>query len=451
MSGRVIFIECISGIAGDMFAAAFLDAGLVSPEELEAVPGMLGWKDVHVEAMPVNRASIRCTHLKVTASGEAWKDSLKASAAGQANQAASSAFQVVAPRASEANAQMLSHAHALAHGHAGHGHTHSHSHKHASGEGWHTHYADLDRLLLRSELSPNVKNHARAIFRALALAEAAAHGIALEHVAFHEVGTFDSICDVVMAALCLDRVDGAEFVCTPVPVGRGFIRIDHGVHAVPPPATARLLKGMLIAPVPGAIQRENVELTTPTGAAILRHISPRFAHEWPAGEVCESGMGAGTMEFENFPNVLRIAAVARRPSGPPSSDLAVDLAERYVREEIVELRFAVDDQTGEQTGRLIEKLLLAGALDVQVIQSISKKGRPGSIFEILCSQGGEARLVDLVLRESASFGVRITQRTRWKLVTRFEERSLPAGTVRYRIGEDVTGKRIKEKPEFDDL
>lgn len=439
-----------------MFAAAFLDAGLVSRDELEAVPGMLGWTDVQIEVRAVERASIRCTHLHVTAGGQAWKDSLKAVGAGQAagagqagaQAAALSAFQVVAPAGSHSG-----HSHPHAHHHP-HAQDHAHSHRHGSGEGWHTHYIDLDRLLAQSKLPPNVKNRARAIFRELAAAESAAHGIALDQVAFHEVGTFDSICDVVMAALCLDRAGASEFVCTPVPVGRGFIRIDHGIHAVPPPATARLLKGMLIAPVPGAIQRENVELTTPTGAAILRHIAPRFAHEWPAGEVCESGMGAGTMEFENFPNVVRVALIKdSRYQSAESAGRGAETSslERYVREDIVELRFTVDDQTGEQTGRLAQKLLSAGALDVQVIQSISKKGRPGCIFEILSAQGSEGKLADLILRESSSFGVRITPQTRWKLVSRFEERSAPEGVVRVRIGEDAQGRRVKEKPEFDDL
>jgi uncharacterized protein (TIGR00299 family) protein len=389
--------------------------------------------------------------LNVAASGEQWKETIKAAASSAAGGAG--AFQVVSPAVRRVSAH--SHGHT---GHAGHSHGHpGHSHSHGPGDGWHTHYVDLDRLLVQSKLPDNVKIAARSIFRELALAEAGAHGTDLDQVAFHEVGTYDSICDVVMAAWCLTGRPFAEIVCSPVPAGRGFIRIDHGVHAVPPPATARLLKGMMIAPVPAAIQRENVELTTPTGAAILKHLAPRFAHEWPAGVVEASGMGAGTMQFENFPNVLRIAVIEKTTRTEAASAYVSPLAPQtfqeaapYEAETIVELRFAVDDQTGEQTGRLIERLLAAGALDVQVLHSISKKGRPGHVFEVLSRLGEEGILADLILRESSSFGVRVTPKTRWKLSSKFETRQTPAGPVRYRIGETASGQRVKEKPEFDD-
>lgn len=429
-----------------MFTSAFLNAGLVSPGEIQSIPALLGWNDVTIDITEVDRASIRSTHLNVVASGEQWKETIKEAAAAGAG---SGSFQIISP-ARETQHAGHSHVHDRAHSHSGHSHGHA-GHTHAgSADSWHTHYVDLDRLLAHSQLPDNVKAAARSIFRELALAEAAAHGTGLDQVAFHEVGTYDSICDVVMAAWCLTRNPFAEIVCSPIPAGRGFIRIDHGVHAVPPPATARLLKGMMIAPVPSAIQRENVELTTPTGAAILKHLAPRFAHEWPAGTVEASGMGAGSMEFENFPNILRIAVI-EKSEARSKPDSTSQVKSGYETETIVELRFSVDDQTGEQTGRLIEALLAAGALDVQVMHSISKKGRPGHVFEILSRPGEEGILADLILRQSSSFGVRITPKTRWKLSSKFETRQTPAGPVRYRIGENASGQRVKEKPEFDDL
>lgn len=437
MGRRILQIDSLSGIAGDMFTAAFLDAGLVDARKIRAVPSLLGWPDVEIKITKTNRASIQCTHLDVKSSGETWKETLKKA------EVKPGAFTVIgaapAPAAHE-------------HGNAGHGHSHTHGHahgghghSHGSRDAWHTHYVDLDALLAGSNLPDNVKNNARGIFRELAMAEADSHGLPLDQVAFHEVGTYDSICDVVMAAFCIEAVRADAVCALPVPAGRGFIRIDHGVHAVPPPATARLLRGMPVAPVPAAIQRDNIELTTPTGAAILKFLSPRFVHEWPAGVLRASGMGAGTMQFENFPNALRVALIEEGPSaGAGDSGL-------FETEEVLELRFAVDDMTGEQVGRFAGRLFESGALDVQIIQTISKKARPGQIFEILARPGDEARLAELVLRESSSFGVRITPKVRWKLSDSVEERSVDGKKVRYRVGRDRRGQFIKEKPEFDDL
>src|SRR5258706_3000380 len=186
--GKALFLESIAGVAGDMFAAAFVDAGLVSEEELNGIAGLLGLEGVRVQIESVIRASVKATHLRVKWRDESWKLNF------------------------------------------GHGHDHEHSHNEHPHEqentnlllgndaahNWHTHYTDIDALIERSSLDSKTNELARRIFRILAEAEADSHGIEVGNVAFHEIGTVDSVLDVVMAAYCLSKTGADQIFATPI-------------------------------------------------------------------------------------------------------------------------------------------------------------------------------------------------------------------------------------------
>ena len=412
---RVVYLESVAGVAGDMFAAAFLDAGLVTAAELAALPAQLGFSATKIEVTSVVRATMRATHLRVA----------------------------VSPGT---DPTPLGHAHALPAGSAAATHGHDETETHLvidpTAGHLHTHYVDIDRRLHDSSLAPAVRELARKIFRLLAEAEAEAHGGDVTQVAFHEVGSIDSIVDVAMAAFCAVKVSPARLVASPIRPGRGFIRIAHGQQPVPPPASARLLIGLPVAGTPAEIRRENVELSTPTGIAILKALAPEFLEQLPSGTVISQGMGAGTMELGAFPNVFRVFLVEETPRAVGALP--------YESDRIVELSCNIDDDTGEHLAWLAEQLLAAGALDVSLLPGTGKKSRPIVLLSVLAREDQWSQLADWLLKHSTTFGVRHRVWDRLKLARKFEPRETRGRTVTYKIGLTTDGKVLKEKAEFDE-
>jgi pyridinium-3,5-bisthiocarboxylic acid mononucleotide nickel chelatase len=300
------------------------------------------------------------------------------------------------------------------------------------------------RQIEESGLDPFAKEFALRVFRLLAEAEADSHGVSVESVAFHEVGAVDSVVDVAMAGVCLGAVAPDRVLASPVKLGRGTVQIEHGTYPVPPPASARLAVGMPVAPVPEAITRPNVELSTPTGLAILKALDPVFAEGWPAGTLMAQGAGAGTMDLGSYPNAFRVAlfeeAAATEHASLP-----------YETDRVVEVRCNVDDQTGERTAWLVERALEMGALDAWVTPLVGKKGRPAACIVLLVSPSETTRFADFLLRHSSSFGVRYATWDRLKLVRETEVRETPRGPVSFSVGRTRDGEKVKEKPEFEDL
>ncbi len=402
MTMRTLYLESFAGIAGDMFTAAFLDAGLVDPEAIRAVPGLIQATGVEVEITDTQRAKARFTKVRVV----------------------------------------------LPDGAAGGDH-------HQIGEAHHhSHYPALVRQLKESELDPVAREFALRVFRLLAEAEADSHGVSVEKVAFHEVGAVDSVVDVAMAGVCIATVAPDGVLASPVKLGRGTIQIQHGTYPVPPPASARLAVGMPVAPVPDAITRPNVELSTPTGLAILKALDPEFLEGWPSGTLLAQGSGAGTTDLGDYPNVFRVALVEQPTPGPVAtetadSDAAASLP--YETDQVVEIRCNVDDQTGEQTAWIMEKGLELGALDGWVVPIVGKKGRPAACMAFLVKKEDVPVLSDFLLRHGSSFGVRYSTWDRFKLTREEEVRETPAGQVSFKIGRTTDGEKVKEKPEFEDL
>ena len=414
MAHRILYLESVAGIAGDMFTAAFLDAGLVDAERVREVPALLGNPEVRVEVTRSERSGAMSTHLDVI-----LPDGRKEGGGDEAP----------------------GHSHGHPHGHS-HGHSHEHTHGHSHGHSHHHyHYPALVRQIQDSGLGETARAFALRVFRLLAEAEAQAHGVSLEDVTFHEVGAMDSVVDVAMAGVCLETVAPQRVLASPVKLGRGRIHIAHGTYPVPPPASAHLAIGIPVSPVPGEITRENVELSTPTGLAILRALDPEFVTGWPGGNLLAQGMGSGTMELEGYPNVFRVALLEE---SPPSSL-------PYLQDRVAEIRCNVDDQTGERTAWLLERAMELGALDAWVTAIVGKKGRPAQEMALLVKLDDRERLADFILRHSTTLGVRFSFWDRLKLVREEEMRETPRGPVSYKIGKTTDGELLKEKPEYEHL
>jgi uncharacterized protein (TIGR00299 family) protein len=407
---KLLYLDSVAGIAGDMFAAAFVNAGLVTAAELAALPAQLGFDGVKVELTSVNRSSIRATHLRVVAPGESadapWghsHDSANPAAAGHVHESSETHLIVDAPARHH-----------------------------------HTHYVDIDRRLAGARIDPVVSKLARKIFRLLAEAEAAAHGTALEAVAFHEIGSIDSIVDVTMAAYCVARVQPVRCVASPIKPGRGFARMAHGTQPIPPPASAHLLQGLAVAATPAAISRENIELSTPTGIAILKALDVDFARELPAGRVVQQGLGGGTMDLPGFPNVFRIVLLETESAAT---------ALPYESDRVMEICATIDDDTGEHLAWLAERLLAAGALDVALLPGTGKKGRPLTVLSVLAPIADWPRHADWLLKNSTTFGLRYHEWDRLKLVRRFEGGTSDA--PEFKVGLTTDGTELKRKAEFE--
>jgi len=430
---RTLYLESFAGIAGDMFTAAFLDAGLVDPEAIRAVPSLLHIQDVTVEISDVQRAQARSKRVRVVLPGGGEGEDHH--------------------HVGDGHHHGHGHAHGSTHDHHGQDHAsvaddHQHGHGHGTGH-HHYHYTALVEQLEAWKLDPVAKEFALRVFRLLAEAEADSHGVPVEKVAFHEVGAVDSVVDVAMAGVCIAAVAPDRVLASPVTLGRGTIEIQHGTYPVPPPASARLAVGMPVAPVPEAITRPNVELATPTGLAILKALDPVFVEGWPQGTLQAQGPGAGTRDLGDYPNVFRVAVFEEATNSEPSADKGDGFV--YEADTVFEVRCNVDDQTGERTAWLMEKSLELGALDAWVIPALGKKGRPATCMAFLVNPEDVPVITDFLLRNSSTFGVRYAPWDRFKLAREEEIRDTPHGPVSFKIGRTTDGERVKEKPEFEDL
>jgi len=292
----------------------------------------------------------------------------------------------------------------------------------------HRNLRSILKLINSSALSQRVKADASAIFRRLGEAEAAVHNVAVEKIHFHEVGAVDSILDIVGAAVAMAELGIERVTSSPLPLGSGTVTISHGVIPVPVPATLRLLEGVPV--YPSGVEQE---LVTPTGAAILTHYATDFSG-FPAMTVQSIGHGAGSREVPGRPNLLRVVI--------GESD------ETACAEPMDVIETNVDDMHGELIGALFDRLFEAGALDAYVTPLLMKKNRPGHLVTVLCDPPKTAELVELLLRETTTFGVR-TYRTRKHCLERTSKTLKTAyGPVKVKIG-TLGGKTVSVSPEYE--
>jgi uncharacterized protein (TIGR00299 family) protein len=294
---------------------------------------------------------------------------------------------------------------------------------------------DVLALLDKAAVTPRQRDLAAAVFRKVAEAEAAAHGMPLERVHFHEVGALDSIADIIGAAVGLDLLGVERFTSSPVPTGTGTVKAAHGVMPVPTPGTLELLKGVPLAP--SAVE---FELTTPTGAAILTTVVTGYTAS-PAMTVERVGSGAGTKDFLDRPNILRllVGTAAQGADTPRSGET----------DTVVVLETNLDDVAPEVVGYATERLFAAGALDVFATAVQMKKGRPGVLLTVIGEPAAAGELEAILFRETATFGVRRHTAERAKLRREAVTVETPWGPVRAKRGWRADGFEVVT-PEYDD-
>ncbi len=296
------------------------------------------------------------------------------------------------------------------------------------GDRGYRHWSDFERIFRRSRLSPEVKARSLALVRRLFEAEAEVHGGSAESVHLHELGSLDTLVDVVGVVAGLGLLAVSEVVCSEVNVGSGFIATEHGRMTVPAPATAILLRG---APV--FSDGDELERTTPTGALLVTGLAARFG-AFPAMTLLKVGYGLGTKDPEHGrPNALRLVL---GESGPKGS------------ETVLVLEATIDDMTPEQMGYLQEKLLEA-SLDVFLTPVIMKKNRPGVNVTVIARPEAREGVRDLLFTEGTTLGVRYQEVRRDALERRFVSAATRYGTVRVKEG-ILGGKVVNRAPELED-
>ena len=280
----------------------------------------------------------------------------------------------------------------------------------------HRHLSHIVKMIEAGDLTPRARQNATAVFRKLAEAEAHVHQTSLEKVHFHEVGAVDSIADIVGAAVAFDLLEVDTIVCSPVNVGSGTVKAEHGVLPVPAPATAILLTG---APVYS--RGPAVELTTPTGAAVAAALAKRFG-PMPPLKISATGFGAGTHDFPDHANVLRV--ILGEPTGADEA-LAVSVIEANI-----------DDLNPQVLAFAMEKLLEFGALDASVQPILMKKGRPGHLLRVITRPEQREALAQIVFSETSTFGLRIYSAERRVQARTWKEVETPYGKVRVKVSSE---------------
>ncbi len=290
-------------------------------------------------------------------------------------------------------------------------------------------YRQIRELLERSPLEDGARALALGMFRRLAEAEAAVHRSPVDDVHFHEVGAVDSLADIVGAAACLDFLAPSSITCSPLPLGSGMVRCQHGLIPIPAPATLLCLGGLTTV-----ASEVEAELVTPTGAAILGHVAK--SERWPAMRPHRSGWGRGTRSFAERPNALRVVLGERVPPAEEAQATHVLLEAN------------LDDATGEVLGHTIDALLHTGAVDAWVTPTVMKKGRPGWTLAALGDAALEGALADVILRETSSIGLRVSGRRRVEQPRTVIDVATRYGVVPVKISGATGDAAEHHKPEF---
>ena len=364
---RTLYLDCGMGAAGDMLTAALLELlpdrdAFVEELNTLSIPG------VSFSAEKCEKCGILGTHMAVTVYGEEESD-----------------------------------------------HPHHHGH-----------LGDIRDIVSSLPIPTMVKLDILSVYEEIAQAESHVHGVPVEQIHFHEVGTMDAIADVTAVCLLLHRLAPDKIIVSPVHVGSGQVRCAHGILPVPAPATSYLLRGIPI--YGGSIAGE---LCTPTGAALIKHFATEFG-EMPVMTVSAIGYGMGKKEFPRANCVRALLGESEDPA-----------------DEIVELRCNVDDMTGEAIGFALEQLLGSGALDAFTVPIGMKKSRPGVLITVLCREDRKDTMIRLLLKHTTTLGVREFPSQRYTLNRTVETVDTPYGPIRKKVSSGYGVRR--EKYEYEDL
>ncbi len=384
---KALYLECASGISGDMTVAALLDLG-ADRNALERMLSTLPLTGFRTEITRVNKSGLDMCDFNVILDED-------------------------------------NHDHDMEYLH-GHEHHHHHDHEHHHDDDHHHHHShtnlpEILHILSHGDMTPSAHALAERIFTLLAQAEAKAHGVSLEEVHFHEVGAVDSIVDIASAAVLLDSLGVDEYIIPKICEGTGTVRCQHGVLPVPVPAVVNLAQAN---DLPLTITDTQGELVTPTGAAICAAVITK--RKMPEKfRVLATGMGAGKRQYER-PSFLRLML------------LDVDDGED---DTIVKLETNVDDCTGEALGHLMETLMTAGARDVYYTPVFMKKNRPGYLVSVICDDKNRPEMEHILFTETTTIGIRRQRMERTVLPRTMEQRETSLGTVDVKVVQTPEGER----------
>ena len=446
---KSLFIDPFAGVAGDMFVGAILDLAQINDNFWSIVKG-LNLPKLSLRDEKVLKAGISSTKFCVET-----KQGLQ--------------FE---PHADIMYSQNFGYHHS----HAGDGATGAHSHEHS-----HRSYKEVVRLIGDLEVDEKVKTDAKAVFKLIGEAEAEIHGKTLESIHFHEVGAWDAIADIVCACLAMDLLKVDKVICRPIALGGGTVKAAHGIMPVPAPATALLLKGL--PTFGGPVQRE---LTTPTGAALLKYFVDDYSENC-SGIIEEIGYGAGSLEFKTHANALKVTLYSGhgigntaseeddslrsqglgtrqearggddslRSQGQGMRDMASEEADwsdslsGFDQDEVAVIDFSIDDQTAEQISFYADRLIELGALDVYRQSALSKKGRQTSLFTVLCQREDFEKLAKKVLLTTGTLGFRYLLQKRYKFKRKLIKFHSSFGQISVKV-RGYKNEVLGFKPEFDD-
>ena len=392
---QTLYLECYSGISGDMMTAALLDLGAdekVLSEALESLPV----KGVRTEVRRVSKAGLDACD-----------------------------FHVILDHEHENHDHDMEylHGHSHDHSHGDHGH-HSHDHEHRG-------LAEILEILCRAQITDGAREKAVRIFEILAEAEAKAHGTSIEKVHFHEVGAVDSIVDITAAAVCLDNLQIDKVIIPVLCEGSGSVRCQHGVIPVPVPAVTAVTSKYSIPLHMTVVQGE---LVTPTGAAIAAAI--RTSARLPERFVIEkTGIGAGKREYER-PSLLRAMLIRETEDGSAG-------------DYIYKLESNIDDCTGEALGYVMERLMKAGARDVHYTPVFMKKNRPAYQLNVICKEEDIEKLEGIIFRETTTIGIRRQKMERSVLKRQVKTVKTSLGEARIKVCFMENGMRAY--PEYESV
>lgn len=373
---RRLYIDCGMGAAGDMLAAALLE---LHPDREGFIRRMngLGLPGVTVSAEKSVKCGVCGTHFSVSINGLEEDEKL--------------------------------HSH----------HGHEHHHEHGSMQG-------IAHVIEHLDIPESVRADVKAVYGLIAAAESRVHGVEIDNIHFHEVGSMDAVADITAVCLLMHELAVDEVLASPVCTGSGTVRCAHGILPVPAPATAELLKG--IPSYSGSIA---TELCTPTGAALLRYFVSSFG-DMPAMAVSSIGYGMGKKDFERA-NCLR--AMLGESGGAADA--------------VAELCCNIDDMSGEEIGFAMERLMAEGALDVFATPITMKKSRPAIMLTLLCPVSRRQHFAQLIFRYTGTLGIRERLCSRYVLDRCTETRETCFGPVRVKKASGYGVSR--EKYEYEDL
>jgi pyridinium-3,5-bisthiocarboxylic acid mononucleotide nickel chelatase len=370
---KILYFDCFSGISGDMTVGALLDLGVPQEHLIEELDKLGISDEYEINIKKSSKNGIEGTDFDV---------------------------------------QLKEHHHH---------HHHDHHHEHHHGRN----LFDIEGLIDKSDLDDNVKKLSKDIFKVLAEAEAKVHGKDIYEVHFHEVGAVDSIVDIVGAAICIDYIKPDRVMASSINTGSGFVKCQHGVIPVPAPATLNILKD-----VPIYCDDREFELTTPTGAAIIKTLVSEFK-KLSDMRIKRVGYGCGKRDTEK-PNVLRIV-----------------LAEDASQDTCI-LEATIDDMNPQIYGYLMDKLFDAGAKDVYYTPIYMKKNRPGIVVTITVPTQNEDKIKEVMFRETTTIGIRKFNIERTELDREYEKINMEFGDITLKVS-SYNGKVVNIKPEYEDI